>query len=133
MICARNAGVLSLANAPEIRCETCCTSYPTARRPLSSEIGHHHDQDRAVLDIVKALAALDPAGCGLDDACAQLGGSTYVMADEARPQFSIDAVHRRSYRQDLLGASCTPPQSRQVRSAEADALRATLLASFDNQ
>ena len=53
---------------------------------LSPEIGHHHDQDRAVLDIVKALAALDPAGCGLDDACAQLGGSSYVMADEARLQ-----------------------------------------------
>jgi hypothetical protein len=50
---------------------------------LSPEIGYHHDQDRAVLDIVKALAALDPAGCGLDDACAQLKGSTYVMADEA--------------------------------------------------
>jgi hypothetical protein len=24
---------------------------------------------------------------GLDDACAQLEGSTYVMADEARPHF----------------------------------------------
>jgi hypothetical protein len=41
---------------------------------LSLEIGHH-DQDRAVLDIVKALAALDPPGCGLDDACAQLEGA----------------------------------------------------------
>ena len=40
-----------------------------------------------LLDGVKALAALDPAGCGLDDACAQLEGSTYVMADEARLQF----------------------------------------------
>jgi hypothetical protein len=36
-----------------------------------------------VLDVVKALAALDPAGFGLDDACAQLEGSTYVMAEEA--------------------------------------------------
>ena len=43
-----------------------------------------HDQRRAVLDVVKALAALDPAGFGLDDACAQLEGSTYVMAEEAR-------------------------------------------------
>jgi hypothetical protein len=33
-----------------------------------------------VLDVVKALAALDPAGCGLDAACAQHEGSTYVMA-----------------------------------------------------
>jgi hypothetical protein len=32
----------------------------------------HNDQDRAVLGIVKALAALDPPGCGLDDASAQL-------------------------------------------------------------
>jgi hypothetical protein len=40
-----------------------------------------------VLDVVKALAALDPAGFGLDDICAQLTGSTYVMADEARPDF----------------------------------------------
>jgi hypothetical protein len=40
-----------------------------------------------VLDVVKALAALDPSGFGLDDICAQLGISTYVMADEARPHF----------------------------------------------
>ena len=37
-----------------------------------------------MLDGVKALAALDPAGFGLDAACAQLEGSTYVMAEEAR-------------------------------------------------
>ena len=42
-----------------------------------------HDQRQAVLDVVKALAALDPAGFGLDDACAQLESSTYVMAEEA--------------------------------------------------
>ena len=35
-----------------------------------------HDQSRAVLDVVKALAPHDPAGFGLDDACAQLEGST---------------------------------------------------------
>ena len=43
---------------------------------FSPEIGHHYDRDRAVLDIVKALAALDPAGCGLDAASAQLEGRT---------------------------------------------------------
>jgi hypothetical protein len=43
-----------------------------------------------VLDVVKALAALDPAGFGLDDACAQLEGSTYVMAEEPRRIFRID-------------------------------------------
>jgi hypothetical protein len=35
----------------------------------------------------QALAALDPVGFGLDDICAQLIGSAYVMADEARPHF----------------------------------------------
>ena len=40
-----------------------------------------------MLSGVKALAALDPAGFGLDDICAQLTGGTYVMADEARPDF----------------------------------------------
>jgi hypothetical protein len=36
------------------------------------EVGHHQDQDRAVLVAVKALAALDPAGFGLDATSAQL-------------------------------------------------------------
>jgi hypothetical protein len=40
-----------------------------------------------VLDVVKALAELDPAGFGHDDASAQLEGSTYVMAEEARCRF----------------------------------------------
>ena len=45
-------------------------------------VGHHMIRV-ALLDVVKALAALDPAGFGLDNACAQLEGSTYVMAEEA--------------------------------------------------
>ena len=53
-----------------------------------------HEQRRAVLDVVKALAALDPAGFGLDDACAQLEGSTYVMAEEARR--IVSALTRRA-------------------------------------
>jgi hypothetical protein len=53
----------------------------------AGDVGHSHGQDRAVLGGVTALAALDPAGFGLDDICAQPGGSTYVMADETRPQF----------------------------------------------
>jgi hypothetical protein len=35
-------------------------------------IGHHIDRIQAVLGLVKALAALDPAGCGLDAVSAQL-------------------------------------------------------------
>jgi hypothetical protein len=47
--------------------------FPTYfQRSFSPEIGHYNDQDRAVLDLVKALDALDPAGSGLDDASAQL-------------------------------------------------------------
>jgi hypothetical protein len=67
-------------------------------------VGHHNDQDRAVLDGVKALAALDPAGFGLDVACAQLESSIYVMADEAQPHFCVDPSHRQSYREDLVDA-----------------------------
>jgi hypothetical protein len=61
-----------------------------------------------VLGAVKALAALDPAGFGLDDACAQLESSTYVTANEARPLFGVDPARRRSYREDLLGAIVHP-------------------------
>jgi hypothetical protein len=43
--------------------------------------------NRAVLDAVKALAALEPSGSGLDGAFAQLERRTYVTADEARPHF----------------------------------------------
>jgi hypothetical protein len=64
-----------------------------------------------------------PTGFGLDAASAQLEGSTYVMADEARHHFCVDAAHRQSYREDLVGASRTPPQSRQTRSTVANARR----------
>ena len=40
-----------------------------------------------MLGVVKAIAALDPAGCGLDDASAQLAGRPYVMPEKARPHF----------------------------------------------
>ena len=46
-----------------------------------------------MLGVVKALAAFDPTGFGLDDACAQLEGSTYVMTEEVRriiASFRID-------------------------------------------
>jgi hypothetical protein len=50
-------------------------------------IGHHMINVELCSTSSKALAALDPAGFGLDDACAQLQGSTYVMAEEARCRF----------------------------------------------
>jgi hypothetical protein len=59
---------------------TFCDAFGEDHRPS-------HGEDRAVLDVVKALASLDPAGFGLDAASAQLEGRAYVMADEARPHF----------------------------------------------
>ena len=56
-----------------------------------------------------------------------------MMADEARPHFCVDAARWWSYREDLVGASRTPPQSRQTRSAVANALRAKALSPFNNQ
>ena len=38
---------------------------------------------------VKALAALDPAGAGLDAASAQLEGRIHVMAGETRLHFGM--------------------------------------------
>jgi hypothetical protein len=68
-----------------------------------------------VLGLVKALATLDPSGFGLDDACAQLESSTYVMAEEARPHFGVDRMRQQSYREDLVGAlthpSAVPPDA----------------------
>lgn len=90
--------------ALHFRCSFCFCAR--LRRPS-------HRQRRAVLDVVKALAALDPAGFGLDDACAQLEGSTYVMAEEARlPFFRTDPGRRQPYREDLVGAIAHPLRSR---------------------
>jgi hypothetical protein len=81
-----------------------------------------------VLDVVKALAALDPSGGGLDGACAQLEGRTYVMRTK------LDLISALTGRTDTRIVKISrmpsgiPPQSRQTRSAEADALRATLQA-----
>ena len=54
-----------------------------------------------MLDVVKALAMLDPAGFGLDDACAQLEGSSYVLAEEPRRI----ALTVASFRVDQTGAT----------------------------
>ena len=70
------------------------------------------DQRRAVLDVVKALAALDPADFGLDDACAQLEGSTYVMAKELEAVLHIDPSSRQTYREVLDGAFAHSLRSR---------------------
>jgi hypothetical protein len=89
MICAPFASALFIAYSAQITHRTHC--------PFDADFSFRnrlrwpsHDQHRAVLDVVKALAALDPAGFGLDDACAQLEGSTYVMAEEPRRIFRID-------------------------------------------
>jgi hypothetical protein len=121
-ICAPNARVLSCAKAPQIHCETRCNSHRTAWRSFSLETGHHDGQDRAVLGVVKALAALDPAGGGLDDASAQLEGRTYVMAKGSSSSFlhfGVDRSGGQSYREDLVGAiahpSAVPPDAERCK------------------
>jgi len=65
------------------------------RVALSNVLPNDHSRQKSAittirierLDVAKAPAALDPAGCGLDAASAQLEGRTNVMADEARPHF----------------------------------------------
>ena len=86
-----------------------------------------------MLDIVKALAALDPPGCGLDDACAQLEGSTYVMADEENLISALTGGASSRIVKFSSMPSGIPPQSRQTRTAEAGALRAKPQAPFNNQ
>ena len=71
-----------------------------------------------MLDVVKALAALDPAGFGLDDACAQLEGSTYVMAEEAR---RIVSVLTRAAGRRIVKISSVP--SRTLSAVGSDAER----------
>ena len=111
MICAPFASALFVAYSSQIAHGLHCTfdAYfcfcTRLRRPS-------HGQRRAVLDAVKALAALDPSGFGLDDACAQLEGSTYVMAEEALLVFSIDPTARQPYREVLVGANTPPLRSR---------------------
>jgi hypothetical protein len=70
-----------------------------------------------VLGLVKALATLDPSGFGLDDACAQLEGSTYVMAEEAL----LFSVLTRSAGSRIVKISSVP--SRTLSAVASDAER----------
>jgi hypothetical protein len=86
-----------------------------------------------VLDVVKALAALDPAGFGLDHACAQLHGSNYVMAEELGASFRIDRSGATGISWSSRRCRRAPsPQSHRTRSAAAAALRATLQLPSNN-
>ena len=59
------------------------------------------DNDRPV---VLNAAAWTHYSWAIFDACAQLEGSTYVMAGEARPHFCVDWMHLQSYGEDLVDA-----------------------------
>jgi hypothetical protein len=62
-----------------------------------------------VLGAVKALAALDPTGYGLDGACAQLAGRIYVMGRGKLVFISaLTGGAGQSYREDLVGAPAHP-------------------------
>jgi len=72
-------------------------------------------------------------GFGLDDACAQLESSTYVMADEARPHFGVDQMRQQSYGEDLVDAirhpsAVSPSAERRSRRSQSNAA-----SSFNNQ
>jgi hypothetical protein len=139
---------ISIETASDLRvvceCVVCCVRIADHRRTHCtfdidsiSEFGLRrpsHDQPGGVLDVVKALAVLDPAGCGLDGASAQLGGRTYVMAGKSsssllRPHFCVDPAHRWSYREDLAGAIVTlrSPDGRGALQPTLSELRLQLL------
>jgi len=67
---------------------------------------------------------------GLDDACAQLEGSTYVMAEEARRIFHIDPSSMQTYGEDLVGAITHPLRSRIRRGALQPSLSELRCTSF---
>jgi hypothetical protein len=56
-----------------------------------------------------------------------------VMAEEARPHFCVDPAHRRSYREDLVGATMHP--SAVLPDAERCSQRSQgyAVSSFDSQ
>jgi len=58
VICAPNARVLSRSNALQIPRGTRCTSP----RSFSPEVGHHHEQDRAVLGVAQGSRCARPCG-----------------------------------------------------------------------
>src|SRR5262245_25764834 len=60
-------------------------------------------------------------------ACAQLGSSTYVMADEARPHFGVDRRRQQSYREVLVDAirhpsAVSPDAERLSRRSQSKAV-----------
>jgi hypothetical protein len=83
VICAPFASALFVAYSSRSRTERTALSTLISVSVLGC-VGDHMISLERCSTFVKALAALDPAGFGLDDACAQLEGSTYVMAEETR-------------------------------------------------
>jgi hypothetical protein len=91
------------------------------------------DHDRAVLGVVKALAALDPAGYGLDGASAQLEVAPMRWPTKL---VLISALTRRVRSRIVKFSSVpsrTPPQSRQTRSAASERSQSKAISAFNNQ
>jgi hypothetical protein len=132
VICAPIANAFFVADLSQIAPGMYC-DFDAVPVFLLVSVGHHGDQDRAVLDGVKALAALDPTGCGLDAACAQLERSTYVMPTKLDLISALTGCTSSRIVKISSMPPGIPPPSRRTRSAEADALRATLPAPFNNQ
>jgi hypothetical protein len=120
VICAPISSAFFVAYLPQIGHGMYCNFDDGVR--LGTHLRRPHDQRRAVLDVVKALAAVDLRAPAFDDVCAQLEGSTYVMADEARLHFCVDRTRSRSYREDLIDAVGHPS----AVSPDAELLKPTL-------
>ena len=94
-------------------------TFKTHLRKYSRCFGHHIVSVELCSVSSRLFATLRPAvrAAGLDDTCAQLEGSTYVMAEEARGIFRIDQSSQQTYGEDLVGAITHLLRSRIRRGA----------------
>jgi hypothetical protein len=125
-ICALFAIVLTARS--RCRSHTACVALSTPVLRAYSTPRPSHYQRRVVLDGVKALAALDPAGYGLDDACAQLESHLCDGRGTSSHRFVLTRLARRAYRRRSSHRChrALSPKSDPTRSGAAAALRATL-------
>ena len=121
-ICAPFAHALSRAYTLQItrgsHCTFICESTRAASAITSSASSCARSRQGSSL---RSDPLCGPAG--LDDTCAQLEGSTYVMAEEARrifpyvAFFRIDQRSQQTYGEGLVGAITHPLRSRIRRGA----------------
>jgi hypothetical protein len=133
-ICAPFARALSRAYTQQITRGSHCT-FNTHLRKYSRSFGHHIVSVELCSGVVKARRYA-PTRCAglraLTTPCAQLEGSTYVMAEEARCIFHIDQSSRQTYGEDLVDAITHPLRSRIRRGALQPSLSELRCSPFNN-